>query len=280
MMSGQASDVTTEGGNVISRDDVPDELMSVVTSLTSPRRYVPQWYVYDTRGSELCEQLLLWLGNSFSNVSIHDQVKMLQEIRAHLSDGDRLVLGVDMDADREALSRAYGDQWAPIWRDNLISRLNKDFDGNMDVEKFDFSFELVENPPDGDTPSYVALSLSSSCRQRVHFRLFGGFKFKRAEVVLQFHLSARASCCLDAELVHVSVLATSPPRHMCLVTGRVTGEAGQAFAASRGLKCTVLPVSPPTPPHVRFRVRLLRLITLTAQVRDNISYLKNCNPSL
>ncbi|XP_035673936.1 histidine N-alpha-methyltransferase-like [Branchiostoma floridae] len=282
MMSGQASDVTTESGDVISHNDVPDELMSVVTSLTSPRRYVPQWYVYDTRGSELCEELiqksktykvwqheysilqthaddiaskvsspavlvdlgsgassktrlvieamrqrhgrltfvpvdmakefiencgrqletdypgltvepfggmymdgvqnvaareenrlLLWLGNSFSNVSIHHQVKMLQEIRAQLSEGDRLVIGVDMDADREALSQAYGDQWAPIWRDNLISRLNKDFDGNMDVEKFDFSFELVENPPDGDTPSYVALSLSSSGRQRVHLRTLG-----------------------------------------------------------------------------------------------------------
>ncbi|XP_066303194.1 uncharacterized protein [Branchiostoma lanceolatum] len=57
MMNGKASDVINQN-DVISHNDVPEELMSVVASLTSERRYVPQWYVYDTRGSEMCEELI------------------------------------------------------------------------------------------------------------------------------------------------------------------------------------------------------------------------------
>ncbi|XP_035677909.1 histidine N-alpha-methyltransferase-like [Branchiostoma floridae] len=282
-MSDHVSDaITTVSDDAIKHSDVDEDMMSVVASLTSPRRYVPSWYLYDTRGSELCEEqiqksktyklwqheysilqthaddivskvsypavlvdlgsgassktrliieamlkrggrftfvpvdmakefietcgrqldtdypgltvepfvglymdgvrhvaareepkLLLWLGSSFGNVPVHQEVKMLHDIRAQLSDKDRLVLGMDMNTDREALSQAYGDQWIPLLRDNLISRYNKDFAGNMDAEKFKHIFEFVENPPDGDTPSYVVKSLSSSGKQRVHFGKLG-----------------------------------------------------------------------------------------------------------
>ncbi|XP_078571499.1 histidine N-alpha-methyltransferase-like [Branchiostoma floridae x Branchiostoma japonicum] len=303
-MNVPSSDVTTTvSDDVMKHDDVPDELMSVVTSLTSPRRYVPQWYVYDTRGSELCEQLvqksktykvwqhefsilqtraddiagkvsspavlvdlgsggssktrlvieamrkrhgrltfvpvdmakefieacgrqletdypgltvepfgglymdgvrhvaarkepklLLWFGNSFSNISIHDQVQMLQEIRAQLNERDRLVLGVDMNTDREALSQAYGEQWTPIWRDNLISRFNKDFDGNMDAEKFEYRCEFVENPPSGDTPSYIVKSLTSLGKQWVRFEKIGlDIDFEDGEKIY-FYEGPNTSC--------------------------------------------------------------------------------------
>ncbi|XP_066274245.1 histidine N-alpha-methyltransferase-like [Branchiostoma lanceolatum] len=296
MTSDRASDVSDD---VI---DVADDLMSVVASLTSSRRYVPQWYVYDTRGSELCEELiqksktykvwqheysilqthaddiaskvsypavlvdlgsgassktrliieamrklygnftfvpvdmakefietcgrrletdypgltvepfgglymdgvrhvasrdeaklLLWLGNSFSNVSVHHQVEMLQDIREQLTERDRLVLGVDMNADREALSQAYGDQWIPIWRDNFICRLNKDFGGNMDVDRFEFDYELVEKSTD-EEPSYVVLSLISSGKQRVHFETLGlDIDFEDGEKIY-FYEGPNTSC--------------------------------------------------------------------------------------
>ncbi|KAI8512581.1 hypothetical protein Bbelb_092200 [Branchiostoma belcheri] len=273
-MNGQVSDV--------SRDDVSDELMSVVRSLTSSRRYVPQWYVYDTRGSEMCEELiqksetynvwqhehsilqahadeitgkvsspavlvdlgsggssktrlvieamrkrrehftfvpvdmakeyiescgrqletdypgltvepfgglymdglrhvsvreepklLLFLGSSFNNISVHEQGRFLLEIRAQLRAPDRFVIGLDMNTDREAVCQAYGKQWTPIWRDNLIHRFNKDFGGTMDAEKFEYQVDFVENPVDGDTPSYVVGYLRSSARQRVRFETLG-----------------------------------------------------------------------------------------------------------
>ncbi|XP_066301661.1 histidine N-alpha-methyltransferase-like [Branchiostoma lanceolatum] len=302
MVNGKASDVINQN-DVINHNDVPEELTSVVASLTSERRYVPQWYVYDTRGSEMCEELiqksktyklwrheysilqthaddiaskvsspavlvdlgsggssktrlvieamlkrnghftfvpvdmakdfietcgrqleegypgltvepfgglymdgvrhvaareeaklLLWLGNSFSNISIHGQVKMLQEIRTQLCDRDRLVLGMDLNADREALLQAYGDQWTPIFRDNMISRFNKDFEGNMNADKFEFSSEFVENPPDGDTPSYVVKYLSSSAKQRVHFETLGlDIDFEDGEKIY-FYEGPNTSC--------------------------------------------------------------------------------------
>ncbi|KAI8480294.1 hypothetical protein Bbelb_419970 [Branchiostoma belcheri] len=282
-MDSRASEIPTTGSDdATSLYNEPDQLMRVVECLTSQRRHVPLWYLYDTRGSELCEEmiqtsksyklwhheynilrshaddiaskvsfpavlidlgsaassktrliieallkrhgkftfvpvdtakefietcsrqlqrdyagltvepfggmfmdgvrhaaartgakLLLFLGSSIGDVSIYEQLKMLQDIRAQLSEQDRFVCGVDMNTDRETLSEAYGEQWIPIWRDNLISRLNKDFGGDMNHEMFKYNFEFVENPADGDTPSYVQLSLSSSGKQRVHFGKLG-----------------------------------------------------------------------------------------------------------
>ncbi|XP_078607419.1 histidine N-alpha-methyltransferase-like [Branchiostoma floridae x Branchiostoma japonicum] len=303
-MDSRASEILTTGSNgVTSPYDVPDELMPVVAGLTSPRRHVPLWYLYDTRGSEMCEEiirtsksyklwqheysilqthaddiaskvsfpailvdlgsaassktrliieammkrqgnftfvpvdtakefietcgrqlerdypgltvepfaglymdgvrhsaarngtkLLLFLGSSLGGVSIHEQLKMLQEIRAQLRDQDRFVLGIDLNTDREALSQAYGDQWIPIWRDNLISRLNKDFGGNMNPDMFKFNFQFVENPADGDTPSYVQLSLSSSGKQRVHLEKLGlHIDFREGESI-NFYEGPNTSC--------------------------------------------------------------------------------------
>ncbi|XP_035665816.1 histidine N-alpha-methyltransferase-like [Branchiostoma floridae] len=98
-------------------------------------------------------KLLLFLGSSLGGVSIHEQLKMLQEIRAQLKDQDRFVLGIDLNTDREALSQ--------------------DFGGNMNPDMFKFNFQFVENPEDGDTPSYVQLSLSSFGKQRVHLEKLG-----------------------------------------------------------------------------------------------------------
>ncbi|KAI8493432.1 hypothetical protein Bbelb_288290 [Branchiostoma belcheri] len=264
--------------DVISSGDVSEELLPVVAGLTSRRKHVPHWYLYDTRGSELYETLvhnsrtyklweheysllkthgdeisskisspavlvelgsgassktrliieamlkrhgnftfvpvdiakefiedcgreleseypglsvepfgglymdgirhvaarpeakmLLFLGSSFSNVAITDQLKMMTDIRMQLSAQDRFVLGLDMNTDREALSKAYDAQWSPWLRDNLVCRLNQDFGGDMKKENFEYSFDFVENPADGDTPSYIQLSLSSKGNQRVHF---------------------------------------------------------------------------------------------------------------
>ncbi|KAI8487272.1 hypothetical protein Bbelb_350700 [Branchiostoma belcheri] len=176
MMNGQASNVTAdviEDEYVINRNDVSDELMSVVKSLTSSRRYVPQWYVYDTRGSEMCEDG----GSSKTRLVIEAILKRRGRLTFVPVDmakaADRFVLGLDMNTDRETLLQAYGKQWAPIWRDNLFDRFNKDFEGDMDAEKFEYNVDFVENPADGDTPSYVVKYLSSSGKQRVHFETLG-----------------------------------------------------------------------------------------------------------
>ncbi|XP_066283692.1 histidine N-alpha-methyltransferase-like [Branchiostoma lanceolatum] len=274
-------DVIKENNDVITRD-VPPALMPVVAGLTSKRKHVPYWYLYDTRGSELFEEIIttsktygvwqkeysilqshsddiasktsspvilvelgsgassktrlvieamlrrhgslefvpvdvskehiqevgqqlerdyegltvepfgglymdglrhlssrnepkmmLFLGNSFSNTQIHEQVDMMKDIRAQLTTKDRFVIGLNMDRDPKSLLKAYGPQWTPFQKDNCIERLNKDFDGDMDAANFDFITEVVETPADGDTPSYVAGYWKSSLAHRVHFRKLG-----------------------------------------------------------------------------------------------------------
>ncbi|CAH1277235.1 Hypp9515 [Branchiostoma lanceolatum] len=57
VMGSRANGISTIGSDdVISMYDVPDELMPVVVGLTSKRKHVPLWYLYDTRGSEMCEE--------------------------------------------------------------------------------------------------------------------------------------------------------------------------------------------------------------------------------
>ncbi|XP_035682182.1 histidine N-alpha-methyltransferase-like [Branchiostoma floridae] len=127
-------------------------------------------------------KMLLFLGGSFGNVCIHEQVDMMKEVRAQLTAKDRFVLGLDMNMDRESLLEAYGQQWANNVLNNPIDRLNKDFDGDMDAAKFELVTEFIENPADGDTPSYVMGYWRSLSEHRVYFRKLGlNLDFQRGE---------------------------------------------------------------------------------------------------
>ncbi|CAH1246175.1 Hypp7670 [Branchiostoma lanceolatum] len=115
-------------------------------------------------------KMMLFLGNSFSNTCLHEQVDMMRDIRAQLTTKDRLVLGLDMNKDRNSLLEAYGQQWVTFQKDNPIGRLNKDFDGDMDAAKFELVTDVIEKPADGDTPNYVMGYWRSLAAQRVNFR--------------------------------------------------------------------------------------------------------------
>ncbi|XP_078571525.1 uncharacterized protein LOC144859114 [Branchiostoma floridae x Branchiostoma japonicum] len=79
-----------------------------------------------------------------------------------------------MNTDREAVIRAYRAEFKRCpWLDNFIDRLNKDFEADMNKMAFEDTVDFVENPADGDTPSYVQQYLRSSTKQRVHLRKFG-----------------------------------------------------------------------------------------------------------
>ncbi|XP_019625489.1 PREDICTED: uncharacterized protein LOC109470839 [Branchiostoma belcheri] len=119
------------------------------------------------------QKVILFLGNSFSNTCIYEQVDLMKEIRAQFTAKDRFVMGLDMNVDRESLLKAYGQQWVTFQKDNPIRRLNEDFDGDMDAAKFEFINDFKENPADGDTPSYVTGYWRSLAAQRVNFRKLG-----------------------------------------------------------------------------------------------------------
>ncbi|XP_035677267.1 histidine N-alpha-methyltransferase-like [Branchiostoma floridae] len=121
-------------------------------------------------------KLVLFLGNSLGNVPIDEQVAMVKEVRGHLSAGDRLVLGLDMNVDRKTLLKGYraeNSQGLSPFLNNFIDRLNKDFDGDMDKTKFEDTVDFVQSPAEGDTPSYIRKYLKSSESQRVHLGKLG-----------------------------------------------------------------------------------------------------------
>ncbi|CAH1239011.1 Hypp5687 [Branchiostoma lanceolatum] len=191
--------------------DVSADLKSVVSSLTSKRKHVPHWYLYDTRGSEIYEEIVrrsstyqLW-NHEYALLQTHvkdivgkmSSPAMLVELGSGASSKtrpvieallerqtaltyvpvdiakvqDRLVLGLDMNTDREAVVRAYvAENTRCPWLDNFIERLNKDFEADMDKMAFEDTVDFVENPADGDKPSYIQQYLRSSTAQRLHLK--------------------------------------------------------------------------------------------------------------
>ncbi|XP_078679543.1 histidine N-alpha-methyltransferase-like [Branchiostoma floridae x Branchiostoma belcheri] len=118
-------------------------------------------------------KLLLFLGNSIGNVPIDEHVPMMKEIRAYLSPQDRFVLGLDLNTDRDSVLKVYHTGDRRPWLDNIIERLNRDFDGNIDKMKFEPTTNFVQNPAEGDTPSYVERYLQNTAVQSVHLRKLG-----------------------------------------------------------------------------------------------------------
>ncbi|XP_066283667.1 histidine N-alpha-methyltransferase-like [Branchiostoma lanceolatum] len=118
-------------------------------------------------------KLLLFLGNSIGNVPIDEQVDMMKEIRTYLKAQDRFVLGLDLNTDRESVMKVYHTGDRRPWLENIIDRLNRDFDGNIDKMKFEPTTDFVQNPAEGDTPSYVERYLKNTAMQRVHLRKLG-----------------------------------------------------------------------------------------------------------
>jgi L-histidine N-alpha-methyltransferase len=83
-------------------------------------------------------KLVLYLGSSIGNFDWTDAVAMLRKVQGHLSPGDALLLGTDMVKPAEILVPAYDDAQGVTaeFNKNILRRLNREFDGNFDLDNF------------------------------------------------------------------------------------------------------------------------------------------------
>lgn len=83
-------------------------------------------------------KLVLFLGSSIGNFAPRDARSFLQMIRKKMIDGDGLLLGFDLQKDRDVLNAAYNDRAGVTAQFNLniLVRINRELGGTFDVERF------------------------------------------------------------------------------------------------------------------------------------------------
>lgn len=97
-----------------------------------------------TRGLELAQpgpgerRLVLYIGSSIGNFEPQEALRLLQRLRASLSPGDSLLLGVDLVKDEQTLLAAYNDAAGvtAAFNRNLLCRLNRELAADFDPAAF------------------------------------------------------------------------------------------------------------------------------------------------
>jgi L-histidine N-alpha-methyltransferase len=112
-------------------------------------------------------KIVLYLGSSIGNFDWNDAVTMLQNVSDQLSAGDALLLGTDMVKSPEILVPAYDDAQGVTaqFNKNILVRLNRELDGNFDLESFRHVAEW--NP----SKSRMEINLESTRPQVVRLRI-------------------------------------------------------------------------------------------------------------
>jgi len=128
--------------------------------------------------------MVLFLGSNLGNFELVESETFLSQVRAGLSPGDVLVLGLDLRKDIETMVRAYNDSAGVTARFNLnlLRRINHQLGGNFDPRKF--RYYSTYSPGSGGVDSFL-ISLSS---QSVFIRdLCATFDFEPGEPIYTEH---------------------------------------------------------------------------------------------
>jgi len=83
-------------------------------------------------------RLVLYIGSSIGNFEPQEALALLRRLRASLSPGDSLLLGVDLVKDEQTLLAAYNDAAGvtAAFNRNLLCRLNRELAGDFDPAAF------------------------------------------------------------------------------------------------------------------------------------------------
>lgn len=114
---------------------------------------------------------LFFFGSSLGNIeTIEDTIRFLSRIRSLLGDGERLVVGLDLDKDDRILKRAY--EAGPANRSfflNMIRRIDYELGGNLELEAFEQESTCDrEAPYRGICTRCVNLKLVSRIPQKIY----------------------------------------------------------------------------------------------------------------
>ncbi len=108
-------------------------------------------------------RLVLYIGSSIGNLEQSEAISLLRNVARQLSNGDQLLLGVDLVKDSNVLQAAYNDSAGitASFNKNLLVRINRELGGHFEPDTF--SHVSFWN----ETASRMELHLESTCRQSV-----------------------------------------------------------------------------------------------------------------
>jgi L-histidine N-alpha-methyltransferase len=110
-------------------------------------------------------RLVLFLGSTIGNLTPKATTAFLTAVRARLNEADRLLLGIDLVKPIEVLEAAYNDTAGvtEAFSRNVLSVLNRELDGNFDLERFAHIAYFNDNA------SQIEIFLESTAAQEVRF---------------------------------------------------------------------------------------------------------------
>jgi L-histidine N-alpha-methyltransferase len=144
--------------------------------------------------------LALYLGSNIGNFQPPDARALLELLATALRQGDGLLIGYDLKKDAEILEAAYADATGvtSAFNKNLLGRINRELDGNFDLDGF--VFRATYDQTRGAVDSFLVserrqnvrigaadLRVPFSVGETIHTE--SSYKFTREEIV------ALAACC-------------------------------------------------------------------------------------
>jgi uncharacterized SAM-dependent methyltransferase len=140
---------------------------------------------------------VLFLGSTIGNTDDASAMAFLNTLRAHLNEGDYLLIGFDLKKDIDLMLAAYNDS-SGVTREfnlNVIRRINRELGGRFPVDKF-AHYEFY-NPVKGAMESYL-ISLEEqdvavdSLQRCFHFDAYEGIHMEQSTKYLEKDIPAMA----------------------------------------------------------------------------------------
>lgn len=105
--------------------------------------------------SSAAKNVILFLGANIGNYTNDKAVELLKLINANIRKGDMLIIGIDLKKNPALIASAYNDNQGVTraFNLNLLTRINRELDGNFDMSSFDFY--STYNPDQGEIRSYL-----------------------------------------------------------------------------------------------------------------------------
>lgn len=100
-------------------------------------------------------KVVLFLGSNIGNMPVPEAIEFCRELRNHLSEGDMLLIGMDLKKDPKVVLAAYNDKEGITkkFNLNLLERINRELGADFDLAKFDHY--PTYDPESGACKSYL-----------------------------------------------------------------------------------------------------------------------------
>ncbi len=100
-------------------------------------------------------KLVLFLGSNIGNISLEEVPQFCHQLRSKLSEGDMVLIGMDLKKDPKKILAAYNDSkgYTSEFNLNLLQRINKEL--NADFNLHDFEHYATYDPAIGACKSYL-----------------------------------------------------------------------------------------------------------------------------